>query len=34
MGGAIPVYMDEYVLTTEQRRFELNQIMHGQIIEY
>jgi hypothetical protein len=34
MGGAIPVYMDEYVSTTEQRRFQLNQIMYGQIIDY
>ena len=34
MGGAIPVYMDEYVSTTEQRRFELNQIMYGEIIVY
>jgi hypothetical protein len=34
MGGAIPVYMDEYVSTTEQRRFQLEQIMKGQIVDY
>lgn len=34
MGGAIPAYMDEYVSTTDQRRFQLNQTIYGQIIDY
>jgi len=32
--GTIPVFLDEYVSTTEERRFELEEIIEGYIIKY
>ena len=34
MGGALPLYMDEFVSTTKERRFKLKEEIEGHIIEY
>jgi len=34
VGGTIPVYMDKYVSTTEERRIEIEDELKGYIIKY
>ena len=34
VGGTIPVFMDKYVSTTEERRIEIQEELKGHIIKY